>query len=102
MRTPVAALAAVLLAGCGASGPPYAPKDALKSFRIEPGSRIELFAAEPAIVSPVAMDIDENGNIYVAEDRGYPLNIDGKVGRIKLLRDTNGDGIPDQSTIFAD
>jgi len=95
-------LSALLLAGCRSSGPPYSPKEALGRFQIERGWRIEPFASEPAIVSPVAMDIDENGNIYVVEDRGYPLNIAGKLGRIKLLRDTNGDGIPDQVTIFAD
>ena len=54
------------------------------------------------MVSPVAMEFDENGNLYVVEDRGYPLNVKGKVGRVKFLRDTNGDGKPDKTTIFAD
>lgn len=94
--------ALVLLCGCGKSGPPYSQKDALKTFRIEAGYRIEPFVAEPTVVSPVSMDIDENGDIYVVEDRGYPLNVDGKLGRIKMLRDTNGDGVPDRVTIFAD
>src|SRR5580704_4478625 len=94
--------ALVLLCGCRKSGPPYSPADALKTFQLESGYRIEPFAAEPAVVSPVAMDVDENGDIYVVEDRGYPLNIDGKLGRVKMLRDTNGDGIPDRVTIFAD
>ena len=80
----------------------YSQADALKTFQLESGYRIEPFIAEPAVVSPVAMDIDENGDIYVVEDRGYPLNVDGKVGRVKMLRDTNGDGIPDRVTIFAD
>ena len=102
MRKAILPLSAVLLAACGSSGPPYSPKDALGKFQIERGWRIEPFASEPDVVSPVAMDIDENGSIYVVEDRGYPLNIAGKVGRIKLLRDTNGDGIPDRATIFAD
>jgi len=86
-------LGAGLLAACRASGPPYSSKEALGAER---GWRIEPFAAEPAVVSPVALDIDENGNIYVVEDRGYPLNIAGKLGRAKLLRDTDGDGIPDR------
>ncbi|HUS06876.1 MAG TPA: PVC-type heme-binding CxxCH protein, partial [Bryobacteraceae bacterium] len=58
--------------------------------------------SEPDIVSPVAMEFDENGDLYVVEDRGYPLNVTGKLGRIKLLRDSNGDGVPDKVTVFAD
>jgi putative membrane-bound dehydrogenase-like protein len=93
---------AVLLSACHKSGPPYSTNDALKTFKIASGYKIEPFVSEPDVVSPVAMEFDENGNIYVAEDRGYPLDIKGKVGHIKLLRDTNGDGKPDKSTVFAE
>jgi hypothetical protein len=48
------------------------------------------------INSPVAMDWDENGKIYVAEDTGYPLDT-SPIYRIVLLEDTDGDGIPDRS-----
>jgi hypothetical protein len=48
------------------------------------------------------MDIDENGRTYVVEDRGYPLSTDNPLGRVKLLVDTEGDGIPDRMTLFAD
>ncbi len=102
MRKALLCAAAVVLAACRKSGPPYGPKDALGTFRIEPGYRIEVFASEPDVVSPAAMEFDENGRIYVVEDRGYPLNTEGRIGRVKLLEDTNGDGIPDRSTIFAE
>ena len=92
----------LLLAGCGKSGPPYSQKEALKTFQIDPAYRIEPFVCEPAVVSPVAMEFDENGRIFVIEDRGYPLSPEQHLGRVKLLEDTNGDGIPDRSTIFAD
>ncbi len=95
-------LLAVLSAGCGRRwAPPYTPSEALKTFRIEPGFRIELFAAEPLISDPVAMEIDENGRIYVVENHGYPLDTNS-LGRVILLQDTNGDGKPDRSTVFAD
>ncbi len=101
----IAAIVSLLLL-CSAcsrkSGPPYAPNDALRTFKIAPGYRIELFTAEPNVSSPVSMDIDENGDIYVVEDRAYPLNVKGHVGRVRLLRDTNGDGYPDTATVFAD
>src|SRR5947208_2109351 len=81
--------------------PPYSPRDALRMINIDKGFRVELFAAEPMINSPVAMDWDENGRLYVAEDTGYPVDT-RPIGRIVLLEDTNGDGIPDRSTVFAD
>jgi putative membrane-bound dehydrogenase-like protein len=98
-----ACAAVLLLAGCRQSGtPPYSPSQSLKTMKIASGYKIEPFLSEPDIVSPVAMDFDENGDLYVVEDRGYPLNVSGKVGRVKLLRDTNGDGVPDRVTVFAD
>jgi putative membrane-bound dehydrogenase-like protein len=77
------------------------PQDALKTFTLADGFTIELIAAEPMIADPVAMDVDEHGNLYVAEMHGYPLDTHGS-GVIKLLTDTNGDGFPDKSAVFAD
>ena len=74
---------------------------ALSDFEIMDGFTIEIVAAEPLISDPVAMEIDENGDWYVAEMPGYPLDL-GKTGKIKKLIDTDGDGFPDKSEIFAD
>ena len=68
---------------------------------LEEGFRIEVFAAEPLIQDPVAMEIDEQGRVYVVEMIGYPLDT-GRTGRLKLLEDSDGDGLPDRSTVFAD
>ena len=88
--------------GCQSSGPPHSPEAALAAFQLEPGFQIELFAAEPDIVDPVDMEIDEYGRIYVVENPAYPLAVDDKLGRVKLLQDTDGDGRPDSATVFAD
>ena len=93
--------AIILLGGCGKSGPPYRIDDALKTFKVESGFHVEKFLSEPDVVSPVAMDVDENGRIYVVEDRGYPLSTDTALGRVKMI-ETNGDGTPGRVTIFAD
>jgi putative membrane-bound dehydrogenase-like protein len=83
------------------AGPPYDPKAAIDLMEIEPGFRVELVASEPDIASPVAMEIDENGHLFVVEMPGYPLDM-RPTGRVKLLHDTNGDGRIDRSTVFAD
>ncbi|MGK0137867.1 MAG: putative membrane-bound dehydrogenase-like protein [Algoriphagus sp.] len=74
---------------------------ALSDFEVMDGFNIEIVAAEPLISDPVAMEIDENGDWYVAEMPGYPLDLT-KTGKIKKLIDTDGDGLPDKSEIFAD
>ncbi|QEC66763.1 dehydrogenase [Panacibacter ginsenosidivorans] len=106
MRTFLTALSlSVLLFSCSRSTETSAgglsPQDALKTFQLPEGYKIELVAAEPLISDPVAMEVDEQGNMYIVELHGYPLDTAGS-GVIKLLVDTNGDGMPDKSTVFAD
>jgi putative membrane-bound dehydrogenase-like protein len=86
---------------------PLSPDEALASFELEPGYRIELAAAEPLIQSPVAVAFDERGRMYVVENRGYPGPLEGAESRspaegaIALLEDTDGDGRFDKRTDFA-
>jgi glucose/arabinose dehydrogenase len=126
MKTPLAALA--LLVGAtsafalnkGNAGPtevtlkhhlpapaPLTPEQALKTFRLPPGYRIELVAAEPLIETPVSISFDDQGRMYVVEMRGYMRNLDSTTekdasGRISLLTDVDGDGRMDKATAFAD
>lgn len=80
------------------------PEEALESFQLQDGFRVEVFAAEPHVLDPVSMVFDEQGNAYVVEMPDYPYMPDsGKAqGRIRLLKDTDSDGRVDESTIFAD
>ena len=41
---------------------------AIFGFRIPAGMKMEVFAAEPQLASPVAICIDEKGRVYVAEE----------------------------------
>ncbi|MEP7258314.1 MAG: PVC-type heme-binding CxxCH protein [Flavitalea sp.] len=75
------------------------------SFQLEPGLRIELIAAEPLVIDPVAIAFDEKKTMYVVEDRGYPDPAEGgsqptTLGRVALLKDTDGDGKYDSRTDF--
>lgn len=82
---------------------PLPPEKALESFKLRDGFRIELFAAEPHTLDPVEMVFDENGNAFVAEMPDYPYMPEEKgAGRIRLLQDSDKDGIVDNSIIFAD
>ena len=76
-------------------------KDALATYRVAEGFKIEMIASEPLISDPVDMEIDEFGRMYVVEMHGYPLDKSGS-GRIILLRDENGDGTMDGSTVYRD
>lgn len=80
---------------------PVAPKDAIATMVLEPGFQLELIAHEPLISSPVDMEIDELGRMYVVEMPGYPLD-NSKTGRVKILYDTDKDGQFDRSEIFVD
>lgn len=94
--------------------PPKEPADALATFRTLDGFRMELIAHEPNVTDPVAIEYDEHGWAYVAEMLDYPYTdkstdvpnvertTDLPIGRVRLLRDTDGDGVFDESSIFAD
>lgn len=96
-----------LLGGCASESgpacdtPPCEPQASLQNFEIADGFSIELFAAEPLFRDPVAMEVDPSGRFYVVEDPGYPEGVGGN-GAIRLLEDSDGDGLPDRSTVFAD
>lgn len=87
--------------------PVLSPEDELATFRIAPGFRVELVAAEPLVVDPVAMDWDDEGRLYVVEMRGYMPTVSGEgedapVGRIVVLEDVDHDGRMDASRVFLD
>ena len=87
--------------------PPLAPEDALKTFYMPPGYRVELVASEPLIQEPVAIDWDTEGRLWAVEMPGFMADITGSnendpIGRVVVLEDTNGDGKMDKRTVFAD
>jgi putative membrane-bound dehydrogenase-like protein len=84
---------------------PYPVEKALASFQIAPGFKVELVAAEPAVVDPVEIAFDAAGRMFVVEMRDYPTGAgEGKAppGRIALLTDPDGDGRYERKTTFAD
>ncbi len=82
--------------------PPLTPAEAAKKIIVKPGFHVEQAAAEPLVNSPVAVDWDEDGRMYVCEMRGYSEHRDEGLSRITLVEDTNDDGFYDRSTVFTD
>ncbi|MBM3824956.1 MAG: c-type cytochrome [Verrucomicrobia bacterium] len=83
--------------------PPKSPAEALASFRVRPGFRVELVAAEPLVMDPIAFEWGADGRLWVVEMRDYPLGLDGQGkpgGVVKVLTDTDGDGRYDKETTF--
>jgi putative membrane-bound dehydrogenase-like protein len=79
------------------------PSEAIRAMTVPPGFRVELVAAEPDVVNPVAMTFDERGRIWITESLEYPRRDPGPGrDRVKVLEDTDGDGKVDRFTVFAD
>ena len=87
--------------------PVLTPAEELATFRLEPGLKIQLVAAEPMVEDPVVITFDADGRLWVVEMRGFMPNVNGEgenqpVGRVSILEDTNGDGQMDASKIYID
>ena len=84
---------------------PRSPEASLRAIEVAPEFRVELVAAEPLVQDPVAFDWGPDGRLWVVEMADYPLGLDdqGKPGgRIRILEDTDQDGIYDESKLFAE
>ncbi len=84
--------------------PAVAPKDAIATWKVKAGFKLELAAHEPLVRDPIAITFDENGRMFVCEMIDYSEERDHQPhrGRVSLLEDTDGDGRYDKSTVFAD
>lgn len=95
---------------------PKSPQQSLALMQTTPNLRVDLVVAEPLIADPVAIDFGADGALWVAEMGDYPYGpeadnsnasqegkrSDSSGGRVRLVRDTDGDGQFDRSTIFLD
>jgi putative membrane-bound dehydrogenase-like protein len=76
------------------------------ALQVAEGFEVELVAARPLIEYPVMAGFDERGRLFVAENAGVNLPegalLDELPNSVRLLEDTDSDGVFDRSSVFAD
>lgn len=59
----------------------------IHAFQVPAGMKVELFAAEPKLASPVAISVDERNRVYVAEEYRFNLGTEENRTRPFFLED---------------
>ncbi|WP_166831636.1 neutral/alkaline non-lysosomal ceramidase N-terminal domain-containing protein [Thalassoroseus pseudoceratinae] len=84
---------------------PKSPEESLKTMQVAADLQVVLAAAEPAISDPVAIDFGPDGSLWVAEMNDYGRDVYENFqqqGRIRRLRDADGDGFFEVAKTFVD
>jgi hypothetical protein len=88
-----------------AQTPARTPAEQQAMFHLPEGFRIELVASEPDVIKPMNMNFDAAGRLLVTQSVEYPYAAPtDRAGRdtIRLIIDSDGNGVPDRVTTFAD
>lgn len=91
------------------SQPDYlAPEVSMEQMQLPDGYAVELFASErefPELANPGQMSFDDRGRLWVSVCPSYPHYRPGDDlpnDKLLILEDTDGDGLADKCTTFAD
>lgn len=78
--------------------------DEQASFIVADGFEVNLFASDPQIASPIQMNFDADGRLWLATSEVYPHIKPGQTAndKILVLTDVDQDGTADKVTVFAD
>ena len=114
LRSRVARVAslAILLSAFGAGARAWCASSTdpaptgLAAIHIPAGFKVEKVAGANLLSYPMMGTIDDRGRLFVCESSGNTVTTDQMAARpdyvVRMLEDTDGDGIYDRSTIFAD
>ena len=77
-----------------------------QTLTVPEGFKVEQIAGPPLVNRPIEADFDEQGRMFVSDSSGFSGKSEEqykkKDHRIMRLVDTDGDGVFDKSTVFAD
>src|ERR1700688_2754229 len=95
-----------LSASLPAAASNHVPPAGLAALHVPPGFKVEKVAGSDLVSYPMMGTIDDRGRLFLCESSGNTLTTPEMAAkpdyRIRLLEDTNGDGVYDRSTVFAD
>jgi hypothetical protein len=85
-----------------AQGASKAPPIGLVALHVPPGFKVEKVAGAGLVNYPMMGTIDDRGRLFLCESSGNTLTTDQMAAKpdyvIRMLEDTNGDGVYDRST----
>jgi putative membrane-bound dehydrogenase-like protein len=84
---------------------PMPAAEAAAKFKVPPGFRVSVFAAEPDVQNPIACCWDPRGRLWVAENYTFaerPMRFDLNLFDRILIFEDQGIGKPPKRTVFAD
>ncbi|MDO8539331.1 MAG: HEAT repeat domain-containing protein [Opitutaceae bacterium] len=99
-------LALFLSVAAAAAAQPTPAKPTWATLQVPAGFEVTPVAGAPLINFPMLGGFDDRGRLFIAENAG--VNFDDKElqeklpSRITMLEDTDGDGVFDRSSVFAD
>src|SRR5687767_2236558 len=73
--------------GTPSGAPPEDARNAIQSFRHDPGLKVQLFAAEPLLQNPVAFSQDEKGRWFIAETYRQEKGVEDNRAHANWLND---------------
>ena len=87
--------------------PVLTAEESIKKMKLVDGFSVHIVAEEPLVNSPVALNFDNKGRIWVVEMKFYMPDTSGTGeekpgGKIVILSDKNGDGKMDDRQVFLD
>lgn len=87
-------------------GSPIPAEEAAAKWKVPPGFKVTVFAAEPDVQNPIACAWDPRGRLWVAENYTYAertVKWENKLrDRVLIFEDSDGDGKHDKRTVFTD
>ncbi|HKW97927.1 MAG TPA: PVC-type heme-binding CxxCH protein [Bryobacteraceae bacterium] len=99
-------VAALIFVASRSAGAPSIAPTGLAALHVPPGFKIEKVAGSNLLSYPMMGTFDDRGRLFLCESSGNTLTTPQMAAKpdyvIRMLEDTDGDGVFDKSTIFAD